>query len=46
MRLGFMSRRLKCTGKIMSISDAMMWRYYELLTDVQVSEINDLAAAG
>jgi len=33
-------------GKIMSISDAMMWRYYELLTDVQVSEINDLQAAG
>ena len=21
-------------GKIMSISDEMMWRYYELLTDV------------
>jgi len=26
-------------GKIMSISDEMMWRYYELLTDVQVAEI-------
>src|SRR4029077_7894623 len=23
----------------MSISDAMMWRYYELLTDVQIAEI-------
>jgi tyrosyl-tRNA synthetase len=26
-------------GKIMSISDEMMWRYYELLTDLQMSEI-------
>jgi tyrosyl-tRNA synthetase len=26
-------------GKIMSVSDEMMWRYYELLTDVQVAEI-------
>src|SRR5215204_5923787 len=26
-------------GKIMSISDALMWRYYELLTDLPVSEI-------
>jgi tyrosyl-tRNA synthetase len=26
-------------GKIMSISDEMMWRCYELLTDVQVAEI-------
>ncbi|HEX3739949.1 MAG TPA: tyrosine--tRNA ligase [Terriglobales bacterium] len=26
-------------GKLMSISDEMMWRYYELLTDVQMDEI-------
>ena len=26
-------------GKVMSISDGMMWRYYELLTDVQLPEI-------
>src|SRR6476620_1449655 len=26
-------------GKIMSISDELMWRYYELLTDVQLPEI-------
>jgi tyrosyl-tRNA synthetase len=26
-------------GKIMSISDAMMWRYYELATDVSLREI-------
>jgi tyrosyl-tRNA synthetase len=30
---------LEIYGKIMSISDAMMWRYYELLTDVQVPDI-------
>jgi len=26
-------------GKVMSISDEMMWRYYELLTDVSVGQI-------
>ncbi len=26
-------------GKVMSISDELMWRYYELLTDVSVREI-------
>jgi tyrosyl-tRNA synthetase len=29
-------------GKIMSISDEMMWRYYELLTDVQLAEIEKM----
>jgi len=29
-------------GKIMSISDELMWEYYELLTDVTVDEINAL----
>jgi tyrosyl-tRNA synthetase len=29
-------------GKVMSISDDLMWRYYELLTDLTVSEISDL----
>ena len=29
-------------GKIMSISDELMWRYYELLTDLGVDEINAL----
>ena len=36
-------------GKIMSISDHLMWRYYELLTDVTVAEIEAMrtaAAAG
>ena len=29
-------------GKVMSISDEMMWRYYELCTDVTSSQINAL----
>jgi len=32
-------------GKVMSISDALMWRYYELLTDLRVEEIAALRAA-
>lgn len=31
-------------GKIMSISDELMWRYYELLTDLTIEEINNLKA--
>jgi tyrosyl-tRNA synthetase len=33
---------LEMYGKIMSISDDMMWRYYELLTDVQMPEIEKM----
>jgi tyrosyl-tRNA synthetase len=29
-------------GKVMSISDELMWRYYELLTDVKVPEIEQM----
>jgi len=29
-------------GKVMSISDELMWRYYELLTDFSESEISNL----
>ena len=29
-------------GKIMSISDELMWKYFELLTDLNVSEISNL----
>ena len=29
-------------GKIMSISDDLMWRYYELLTDTSIDELNSL----
>ena len=31
-------------GKIMSISDAMVWRYYELATDISLREIQGLKA--
>ncbi len=31
-------------GKVMSISDDLMWRYYELLTDLSVSDIAALRA--
>lgn len=29
-------------GKVMSVSDELMWRYYELLTDTSIDEINAL----
>ena len=29
-------------GKLMAISDEKMWRYYELLTDVQVADIEKM----
>src|SRR5215471_10767539 len=31
-------------GKVMSISDDLMWRYYELLTDVSMAEIERMKA--
>ncbi len=37
--IGIHEPPLEMYGKIMSLSDEMMWRYYELLTDVQVAEI-------
>jgi tyrosyl-tRNA synthetase len=33
-------------GKVMSISDEMMWRYYELCTDLTMEEISSLRALG
>jgi tyrosyl-tRNA synthetase len=33
-------------GKLMSISDELMWKYYELLTDMSVAEIEALKAKG
>ncbi len=29
-------------GKVMSVSDALMWQYYELLTDLSLAEIDQL----
>src|ERR1700686_4266553 len=38
--IGIKEPPLEMYGKLMSISDEMMWRYYELLTDVQMAEID------
>jgi tyrosyl-tRNA synthetase len=40
--IGIHEPPLEMYGKIMSISDEMMWRYYELLTDVQVADIETM----
>jgi tyrosyl-tRNA synthetase len=40
--IGIQEAPLEMYGKIMSISDEMMWRYYELLTDVKVPEIEQM----
>src|SRR5450432_387421 len=40
--IGIQEPPLEMYGKIMSISDQMMWRYYELLTDVQLPEIEKM----
>jgi tyrosyl-tRNA synthetase len=37
--IGIKEAPLEIYGKLMSISDEMLWRYYELLTDVQVADI-------
>jgi tyrosyl-tRNA synthetase len=37
--IGIHEPPLEMYGKIMSVSDEMMWRYYELLTDVSSAEI-------
>jgi tyrosyl-tRNA synthetase len=43
--IGIQEPPLEMYGKVMSISDAMMWRYYELLTDVQLPEIEKMKSA-
>src|SRR6478672_10947137 len=40
--IGIQEAPFEMYGKIMSISDGMMWRYYELLTDVSMSEIEKM----
>src|SRR5437773_2815873 len=40
--IGINEPPLEIYGKIMSISDDMMWRYYELLTDVQIADIEKM----
>ena len=47
--IGITEAPLEMYGKVMSISDALMWRYYELLTDVSAEQIEEMksdAAAG
>jgi tyrosyl-tRNA synthetase len=43
--IGIQEPPLEMYGKVMSISDTMMWRYYELLTDVQLLEIENMKGA-
>lgn len=40
--IGIQEPPLEIYGKLMSISDELMWRYYELLTDVQVADIEKM----
>ena len=40
--IGIHEPPLEMYGKIMSISDEIMWRYYELLTDVSMDEIEKM----
>src|SRR5713101_4840362 len=40
--IGIHEPPLEMYGKIMSISDEMMWRYYELLTDISIAEIQTM----
>ncbi len=42
--IGIHEPPLEMYGKIMSISDEMMWRYYELLTDVRAGQIEAMKA--
>src|SRR3981189_2149104 len=42
--IGIHEPPLEIYGKIMSISDEMMWRYYELLTDISAYLIDDIKA--
>src|SRR5271155_5783179 len=42
--IGIHEPPLETYGKVMSISDEMMWRYYELLTDVRTEQIAAMKA--
>jgi tyrosyl-tRNA synthetase len=42
--IGIHEPPLEMYGKVMSISDEMMWRYYELLTDVRTDQIAQMKA--
>jgi tyrosyl-tRNA synthetase len=40
--IGIHEAPLEMYGKIMSVSDEIMWRYYELLTDVSMTDIEKM----
>jgi tyrosyl-tRNA synthetase len=40
--IGIYEAPLEMYGKVMSISDDLMWRYYELLTDLSLADIEKL----
>ncbi len=40
--IGILEKPLDMYGKLMSISDDMMWRYWELLTDVSMADIEKM----
>lgn len=40
--VGILEKPLDMYGKLMSISDDMMWRYWELLTDVSMGDIDKM----
>jgi tyrosyl-tRNA synthetase len=40
--IGIYEPPLEMYGKVMSISDELMWRYYELLTDLSLADIEKL----
>ena len=42
--IGIHEAPVEMYGKVMSISDEMMWRYYELLTDVRMEQIAAMKA--
>src|SRR5581483_854963 len=47
--VGIKEPPLEMYGKVMSISDELMWRYYELLTDIsmrKIEEMKEKAASG
>ncbi len=43
--IGIIESPQEIFGKIMSISDELMWRYYELLTDLSMKEIDSMRLA-
>src|SRR2546425_2913850 len=40
--IGIHEPPLEMYGKVMSISDEMMWRHYELLTDISIADIEKM----